>query len=108
MSQHLTLKMIDFRNVVVKTSVTTSNSPTQETIHLAPVVERLDSTIHWINNCPLVNSTGFDVIYQTQGKVFHQISNYCEMWVEKNEAHLSFLTNFKVFGYLMNHSFSST
>ena len=93
--------------MVVKTSVTTSNSPTQETIHKAPVIERLDSTIHWINHYPLVNSIGFDVIYQHKEESFIRYPN-TEKRVEKNEAHPSFLTNFKVFGYLMNHSFSST
>ena len=30
---------------------------------LAPVVQTLDSAIHWINHYPLDNSIGFDSVY---------------------------------------------
>ena len=32
-------------------------------IRLAPVVQTLDSAIHWINHYPLDNSTGFASVY---------------------------------------------
>ena len=32
-------------------------------IHLAPVVQTLDSAIHWINHYPLDNSIGFASVY---------------------------------------------
>ena len=32
-------------------------------IHLAPVVQMLDSAIHWINHYPLDNSIGFPSVY---------------------------------------------
>lgn len=32
-------------------------------VHLSPVVRRVDSTIHWINNYPLNNSIGFTSVY---------------------------------------------
>ena len=32
-------------------------------IILAPVVQMLDSAIHWINHCPLDNSIGFARVY---------------------------------------------
>ena len=31
--------------------------------HLAPVVQTLDSAIHWINHYPLDNSIGFTSVY---------------------------------------------
>ena len=34
-----------------------------ENNHLAPVVQILDSAIHWINHYPLDNSIGFVVVY---------------------------------------------
>ena len=32
-------------------------------VHLAPVVQTLDSAIHWINDYPLDNSIGFASVY---------------------------------------------
>ena len=32
-------------------------------MHLAPVVQTLDSAIHWINHYPLDNSIGFASVY---------------------------------------------
>ena len=32
-------------------------------IHLAPVVQTMDSAIHWINHYPLDNSVGFASVY---------------------------------------------
>ena len=31
--------------------------------HLAPVVQTLDSAIHWVNHYPLDNSIGFAMVY---------------------------------------------
>ena len=35
----------------------------EQFIHLAPVVQTLDSAIHWINHYPLDNSIGFASVY---------------------------------------------
>ena len=37
------------------------------TILLAPVVQTLDSAIHWINHYPLDNSIGFASVYPLDG-----------------------------------------
>ena len=34
-----------------------------KSVHLAPVVQTLDSAIHWINHYPLDNSIGFASVY---------------------------------------------
>ena len=39
------------------------NSRTPGTIDQAPVVQTLDSAIHWINHYPLDNSIGFASVY---------------------------------------------
>ena len=45
-----------------------------ETKHQAPVVQTLDSAIHWINHYPLDNSIGFPK--QLLDVVEHDIMNY--------------------------------
>ena len=41
--------------------------PVENTIHQAPIVQSVDSTIHWINHYPLDNSIDFDSTYVTAG-----------------------------------------
>ena len=48
----------------------------------------------------LYNSSTYDVISQTQGRVFLQIS---ENWVEKSRRSPVYLTNFELVGSLMKH-----
>ena len=38
--------------------------------HLAPVVRRVDSAIHWINQYPLDNSIGFASVYPLDSDLF--------------------------------------
>ena len=34
-----------------------------ESLHQAPVVQKVDNTIHWINHCPLDSAIGFPNTY---------------------------------------------
>ena len=64
--------------------------------------------------CAIINFEGgvdveyynkVDVIYQTQGRMFHQISKH--EWIQKTRRSrvFFFLTNFEVFAHLVKHPF---
>ena len=54
----------------------------------------------------IVAFTSFEVIYQTQGRMFHQISKDWDMgWKNKGLPSFFLFTNFEVSGYLMKPSF---
>ena len=60
---------------------------------------------HAHNELRAFSTTNSAVIYQTLGRVFHQISKHREV-VEKNRrSRVFFFTNLKVFGYRMKHPF---
>ena len=42
--------------------------------NLAPVVQTLDSAIHWINHYPLDNSIGFASVYPVDSAI-HRLNN---------------------------------
>ena len=45
--------------------------------HQAPVVQTLDSAIHWINHYPLDNSIGFATVYPLDSDLsaIHRLNN---------------------------------
>ena len=51
--------------------IRTVRYPLGKFIVLAPVVQTLDSTIHWINHYPLDNSIGFASAYPVDSAIHH-------------------------------------
>ena len=67
------------------------------------------SHLHPATNCKFVAGwtvMTFEVIHQTQGRVFHQVSkHWLRSELKKTRRNRVFLTNFSVSWYLMKHSF---
>ena len=63
---------------------------------LAPVVQTLDSAIHWINDYPLDNSIGFAIVYPLDSDLsagqlypsFEQLGPGCVIFGEYTTCHL--------------------
>ena len=62
--------------------------------NLAPVVQRMDSTIHWINHYLLDNSIGFEITYPVDRVMSRNAIRRMPTSISVTKCPLAFLINF--------------